>query len=422
MINYNETTSLRQNCRRDSYERSFLEKVKTHELRRRLLFTLMILVVYLAGRSLLLYNVDSTAYQLEKLSSQNIVNSIISGDRYQYTLFALGIMPHITANLIMWIFTALQGDEAKARSSPSRLKRLSFAVMLILAGSFAISRAEGLIYKESDLPLDVLKAIATAEMIVGAVIVYKMANLNREHGIGAQTPIILVNILDNLVFTVRRYNWEELSRPVALCSAMAIVILIMEIRIVRIPVQRVSIHNEYADKSFIAFKPSPIGVMPVMFATSFFMLPQLFVRFLLVMNENNSTLQYISGRLNLNNRVGVIVYLGVIAALNFLFSFIMLMPGEMSKQLQKGGDSIVGIYAGKKTKRYLRRKLLKLCTFSSFILCLMMGMSLGMSLMGEISPDLALFPATGSILAGIGCPLYRELKSYRRFDSYTFFI
>ena len=132
--------------------------------------------------------------------------------------------------------------------------------------------------------------------------------------------------------------------------------------------------------------------------------------------------QNISGRLNLNDDVGVAVYLGIIVILNILFSFIMLMPGEMAKQLQKGGDSIVGIYAGKKTKRYLRMKLLKLCIFSSCILCLIMGISLRLSLMGVISSDLALFPATGSILAGIGCPLYREVKSYRKFDSYTFFI
>ena len=401
---------------------NFLDKVKTHELRNRVLFTLLILAVYMAGRNLLLYNVDSAAYQLEELNSQNIVNSMISGDRYQYTLFALGIMPYITANLIIWVLTALQGDEARARSSPRRTQRLTFAVMLLLAVSFAVSRAEGLIFKESNLSVDILRAIATTEMIVGAVIVYMMATLNKKHGIGAQMPIILVNILDNLVSAIRKHTWEELSWPLVLCSVMAVVILIMETRIVRIPVQRVSIHNEFADKSFIAFKPSPIGMLPVMFAASFFMLPQLIIRFLLWLDENNRTLQGISGRLNLNDVVGVVVYLVIIVALNILFSFIMLMPGEMAKQLQKGGDSIVGIYAGKKTKRYLRMKLLKLCIFSSCILCLMMGISLGLSLMGAISPDLALFPATGSILAGIGCPLYREVRSYRRFDSYTFFI
>lgn len=401
---------------------NFLEKVKTHELRKRLLFTLLILAVYMAGRSLLLYNVDPAAYQLEELNSQNIMISMISGDRYQYTLFALGIMPYITTNLIMWVLMALRGEEAKARSSTRKMERFTLILMILLALSFAVSQADGLMFKESDISVEMLRAIAVVEMTVGAVVIYKMAELNREHGIGAQTPIILVNILDNLASTIQKFTWEELSRPLLLCAVMAVVILIMENRIVRIPVQRVSIHSDYADKSYIAFKPDPIGVMPVMFAVSFFMLPQLFIRLLLSFYEDNRTLQSIYEKLNLNDTVGVAVYLGIIFTLNLIFSFIMLTPGEMAKQLQKGGDSIVGVYAGRKTKRYLRKKLLGLCVFSGCILCLMMGISLWLSLMGEISPELALFPATGTILAGIGCPLYREVKSYWRFDSYSFFI
>ena len=85
-----------------------MKKIKTHELRKRLLFAILILIVYMVGRSLLLYNVDPAAFELEELDSQNIMISMISGDRYRYTMFALGIMPFITANLIMWIFRAFR--------------------------------------------------------------------------------------------------------------------------------------------------------------------------------------------------------------------------------------------------------------------------------------------------------------------------
>ncbi len=382
----------------------------------------MILAVYMAGRSLLLYNVDTAAYQLEELNSENIMISMISGDRYQYTVFALGIMPYITSTLIMWIFMAVKGAEFRSRFSPQKTERLTLVLMILTAVAFALSRADGLIFRESWLPREALEAIAVLEMTIGAILIYKMANLNKDHGAGGQTPIILVNILDNLVSTIQKFTWRELSMPLVLCLVMAVVILVMENRIIRIPVQRVSIHNAYADKSYIAFKLDPIGVMPVMFAVSFFMLPQLAVRFLLSLYEGNSTLQHISQRLDLTDVAGVGVYLGIIFTLNVLFSFIMLMPGEMAEQLQKGGDSIVGIYAGRKTKRYLRRKVLVLSVSSGCILCLLMGISLGMSLKGEISPELALFPATAMILTGISCTLYREVKTYRRFDSYSFFI
>ena len=399
-----------------------MKNTKTHELPKRLLFTLLILAVYMAGRSLLLYKVDSAAYQLEELNSQNIMVSMISGDRYQYTVFALGIMPYITATLLMWVFAAIRGAEFRARSSPQKTERMTLIIMLLLAVPFAISRADGLIFKESKLAPEVLKMIAVLEMIAGAFVIHKMATWNKSRGIGGQTPIILVNILDNLFSTLQKFSWEAFRKPLLLCLVMAAVILVMENVLIRIPVQRVSIHNLYADKSYIAFKLDPIGVMPVMFAVSFFMIPQLIVRIFMFFYEDNRSLQIFYESLNLTNSAGVAVYLGIIFVLNLLFSFIMLTPGEMAEQLQKGGDSIVGIYAGKKTKRYLRRKLLLLCIFSGSAFCLMMGFSLWLSLSGAIEPELALFPATAMILVGILCPLYREVKTYRKFDSYSFFI
>lgn len=399
-----------------------MKKSKTHELSKRLLFTILILAVYMAGRSLLLYKVNSAAYQSEELDSQNIMVSMVSGDMHQYTLFALGIMPYIMASLFMWIYMAVRGNEYKTRVSPQKTERLTMAAMIVIAFAFAVSRAEGLVFKESSLDPEILKAIAVLEMTIGAIIIHKMANWNKKYGIGAQMPIILVNILDNFISTIQKFSWEELYKPFFLCLMMAVAALVMENVIIRIRVQRVSIHNEYADKSYIAFKFDPIGMMPVMFAVTFFMLPQLILGFLLFLDKDNAAFQYLYERLNLTDVIGVTVYLGIIFLLNLLFSFIMLSPGEMARQLQKGGDSIVDIYAGRKTKKYLRKKVLLLSVSSGVVMCLMMGMSLFLSLRGEVSPQLAMFPTNGLFLTGMSCNLYREVKTYWKFDSYSFFI
>lgn len=399
-----------------------MKKDKTHELRQRLLLTLLILAIYMVGRSLLLFKVDPAAYQLDELNSQNIMISMLSGDRYQYTVFALGVMPYITSSLFMWIFMAVRGAEFRLRFSPQRLERVTLMLMMVMAVISAVTQAEGLVFKESNIDIRILRIIAVLEMTAGALIIHKMANVNKEWGVGGQTPIILVNVLDNLASTIEKFSWEELRKSVFLCLVMTIVILLMENILLRIPVQRVSIHNTYADKSYIALKLAPIGVMPVMFAVSFFMIPQLAVRFLMLLNQDSTALKSIYGSLNLTTVTGAVIYLGIIFILNMVFSFIMLAPNDMAEQLQKSGDSIVGIYAGRKTRRYLRRKLLLLTFFSGCVLCLLMGISLGLSLGGEISSELALFPATAMILAGILCPLYREMKAYRKFDSHTFFI
>ena len=120
----------------------YLKKNKTHELKRRLLLTILILAIYMVGRSLLLYNVDPAAYQLEELNSQNIMISMISGDRYQYTVFALGIMPYITSMLLMWIFMAIRGAEFKARFSPQKMERVTLMSETVLAiwGFFILAK------------------------------------------------------------------------------------------------------------------------------------------------------------------------------------------------------------------------------------------------------------------------------------------
>ena len=105
-----------------------------------------------------------------------------------------------------------------------------------------------------------------------------------------------------------------------------------------------------------------------------------------------------------------------------LFSFVLIAPGDMAEQLQKGGDSIVNVYAGKKTNRYLKRTLLILSILSGLLLSVLMGLSLHLALNGRISSDLALLPSTAMLLVGLVYRVYEEIKIYVQFDSYRFFI
>ena len=376
----------------------------------------------MVGRSFLLFYVDGSIYESATIDSQNIMLQMISGDRYRYTIFALGIMPYIMASLIVWLVMALLGSEVRSRISPQKTKKITVFVLLLLAIALAISRANELIFRESDIDDYILKGIAIIEMVVGAFIIYKMAEINKEHGIAGQTPLILVNILDGLIKTLQKHTMEELNIPFILCVIYMGIILIMENIILRIPVQRVSIHNIYADKNYIGFKLNPIGVMPVMFSTAFFMVPQLIIKFLVYLFEDNIILTEIGEQLEFTTELGVATYLCIVFLLTVIFSFIMLSPGEMAEQLQKGGDSIVGVYAGKKTKWYLRRKLLVLSTISGGMLSLLMGISLSISLRGKMASDLAMLPSTAMILVGLACTLFQEVKTYWRFDSYKSFI
>ena len=148
-----------------------MKKVNTYELAKRLLLTIAILVIYMVGRSLLLYDVDSAAFQLDELNSQNIILSMISGDRYRYTIFALGIMPYITSSLIMWIYVSIRGSEFKSRLSPQKMERCTLTLMLVITAASAVSRAGDLVFKESRFDTPVLQIIAVIEMVAGTIVI-----------------------------------------------------------------------------------------------------------------------------------------------------------------------------------------------------------------------------------------------------------
>lgn len=398
-----------------------MQKVKTHELQKRLLFTILILLIYMLGRSLLLFQIDAAAYELADLNSENLVLSMVSGDRYRYTVFALGIMPYITGSLLVQVVFALLGSDFRSKFSPRRMEKITLTVVLIVTIAYAVSRVGDLIFIQGVMDVRWLRGIAVVEMTVGALTIYKMADLNRKYGIAAQTPLILVNILDNLASTVQRYSLQEIRKVFILCLLMAAIALVMENTLIKMPVQRVSIHSEYADNSYIAFKLNPIGVMPVMFASAFFILPQLIVRLLLYLVKS-PVLEQLNGRINLNDPVGIRVYMATIFTITVLFSFILLSPGNMAEQLQRGGDSIVGIYAGKKTRWYLRRRLMVLSVISGTVLGLLMGVSLFYSLNGGMASELAMLPSTAMIMVSLMCNLAQEIAMYWRFDSYSFFM
>ena len=81
-----------------------LKHTRTHELLKRLLITIAILALYLIGRNILIYKIDVSAYHLDEIDQQNLLYSYLTGDRYKYTIFSLGIMPYITSSLIISTF------------------------------------------------------------------------------------------------------------------------------------------------------------------------------------------------------------------------------------------------------------------------------------------------------------------------------
>lgn len=393
-----------------------------HELRNRALFTALIVAVYLFCRSISLYGVAADDAATGPATAQDLLIMMLSGSHYRQTIMALGVAPYINASLLVQLVLAFRSASARAKISKARHERWRLATSIFFSFIMAVPLAYGLTYKTDLGPLWMLRLIVIAEVFIGAMLIYLFCALNERHGVGSSMPLILVNIATSLMQTLSAAHFFSFPWIILLCLAAIAGTIYMENSMIRIPLQRVSIHNVHADQNYLAYKRSPMGIMPVMFAASAFLLPYYLVDWLFYLFPGSAPLAYASENMILTEPLGVAVYLALIIALAVLFSLLMLNPRETARQLQRNGDSIIGMYAGKQTERYLFGVVLKWSLISGALQTVCMAVSLTLSLAGQIPTSLALIPASAMIVVSIACSLTQEIKAYYRYDAYRFFM
>ena len=391
-------------------------------LKYKLLYTALVLFIYLLGKNLPLYGIDLSAYANQTLDTATLLIQAISGDVYRRSVFALGISPYMMASILVQMVVAFRSADVKARISPKKKNYIMLELTLIFALFQAVLQVRNLSFAVTGQRLMLAQAVSVVEMIAGAMIILWLSEQNKKYGVGGQTALIFVNILEGIVAILTKGSMESLVIPLLISLIVIMLMVILENAEKRIPVQRISIHNIYADKNYLAIKLNPIGVMPVMFSTAFFMLPQLLVTGLAWLFPGQETIIWWQENLVLTKPLGVIVYIVILYALTIGFSRVFLNPTETTEQFLKSGDSLAGIHAGRDTKRYLSRNITRISLFSATALSLCLSVPMVMQLNGYMDNSLSALPTSIMMLTGIWSNLYREVLSIRDMDAYEPFI
>lgn len=249
-----------------------------------------------------------------------------------------------------------------------------------------------------------------------------LSSRNKRFGIGGQSALILFNLFDGIYSGIQECQPQELVIPMLIAFMTVVVMLIMENCEKRIPVQRISIHNIYADKNYLAVKMNPIGVMPAMFAMSAFLLPQLLVSFFQSLFPENAELLWWKINLDLSKPAGIGVYLVILFLLTMGFSRVFINPCEITEQFLKSGDSIQNIHAGRDTKRYLSKVVTLLSFFSACTMGICLALPIVLQATGDIPVALSTIPTSFMMLTGLMCNLGREVMAVRHLEAYKPFI
>lgn len=393
-------------------------KEKTHLVRNRCLFSIVIIVIYFVCHRIPLNGIDMSVYDNLGLDLGAVLSLAVNGSSKQCYVMSLGISPYITASLVISILFAMRSKEARARTSPKAMNywitALTFIVTLVQSVFYALN----LKYVDRNV-MSVLLAIL--ELMAGASIAQYLLMKNKKYGVGGFAPIILVNMTETLIGTLMKSSVDALKIPFGISFVMVIIMIFMEMHEKKIPLQRVSVHNVHADKNYLAIKYNPVGFMALMFGSAIFMIPQLIVA-LIHHYHKSEIINFLFKNLNMSTVFGMRVYVVMMFLFTVLLSLLFVNPKDLSDDLLQGGDCIENIPAGKPTRRYIRKWVLFFSCLSGLIMCGCLSLCMYLQYKGIVDATVAMLPTTFMMLSGFICSIYLEIRAYRDFDSYKPFI
>lgn len=393
-------------------------KEKTHLVRNRCLFSIVIIVIYFVCHRIPLNGIDMSVYDNLGLDLGAVLSLAVNGSSKQCYVMSLGISPYITASLVISILFAMRSKEARARTSPKAMNywitALTFIVTLIQSVFYALN----LKYVDRNV-MSVLLAIL--ELMAGASIAQYLLMKNKKYGVGGFAPIILVNMTETLIGTLMKSSVDALKIPFGISFVMVIIMIFMEMHEKKIPLQRVSVHNVHADKNYLAIKYNPVGFMALMFGSAIFMIPQLIVA-LIHHYHKSEIINFLFKNLNMSTVFGMRVYVVMMFLFTVLLSLLFVNPKDLSDNLLQAGDCIENVPAGKPTRRYIRKWVLFFSCLSGLIMCGCLSLCMYLQYKGIVDATVAMLPTTFMMLSGFICSIYLEIRAYRDFDSYKPFI
>jgi preprotein translocase subunit SecY len=353
---------------------------KIPELKRRVLFTLGMLCIYRLGGHVPTPGVDGPAlgefFASQQDSLFGLYDMFVGGNLSQATIFALGIMPYISASIIFQMLTAvvpffekLQKEGESGRKKITQYTRYG-TVLLGLVQGFGVAKfLEGLA-SPSGMPVvhtpGMMFEITTViTLIAGTVFTMWLGEQITERGIGnGISLIIFIGIVasypSDAVNTFRSVSSGGMHVATLLLVLAAMVGITASVILVtqgqrRIPVQyarRVVGRKVYGGQStHIPLRVNTAGVIPIIFAQSFIMFPGTLALYF----PNSEIIQAISAELRFGTLIHSIIYGGIIIFFAYFYTAIMFNPTDLADNMKKHGGFIPGIRPGKRTAEYIDR-------------------------------------------------------------------
>lgn len=431
--------------------KKFIETIKNifkiEELRKRLVYTFLLILVYRLGCFIVLPGIDAASLaKLQSTAQEGLVGllNMFSGGAFgNASIFALGVMPYISASIVIQLlgmfvpyFRKLQMEGESGRRKMNQITRYLTIVILAIQGPAYMAQVHNLIPGSAFVAVNqfgwsnfMFNIVSTLILMAGSMFVMWLGERITDRGIGnGVSLIIMIGIVARLPYALTAEIGEKLSTTngglllliveliVLFFVFVAAIALVQAVR--RVPVQyakRIVGNRQYGGvRQYIPLKINAAGVMPIIFAQALMLLPLLFSRWDATRGLAATLGNYTGFWYNLIFGFLVIIF-------TYFYTAVTINSNMMAEDMKKNGGFIPGVKPGKKTAEYLDAIMSKVTLPGSFFLALIAILPAIAMVFGVNNQFASFYGGTSLlILVGVVLDTLSQIDSYlemRHYDS-----
>ncbi|WP_246945583.1 preprotein translocase subunit SecY [Bacillus pinisoli] len=410
--------------------------MRVSDIRSKIIFTLLMLVVFRIGTFIPVPGVQADVLRVQdELNVFGILNTFGGGALQNFSIFAMGIMPYITASIIVQLlqmdvvpkFTewSKQGEVGRRKLAQfTRYGTIVLGFIQAIGMSIGFNNLAGGQLIENPGPLTYL-FIATV-LTAGTAFLMWLGEQITTKGVGNGISILIfAGIVAAIPTTVNQIYAQYFDNPgdqlflnivtvvILLIAVLAIIVGVIFIQqaVRKIPVQYAKklVNNSPVggQSSHIPLKVNAAGVIPVIFAVSFIITPPTIASFF----GTNDVTTWITNTFDYTKPIGMIVYVALIIAFSYFYTFVQVNPEQMSENLKKQGGYVPGIRPGRNTQEYFTRILYRLIFVGSLFLAVISVLPVFFINFANLPPSAQIGGTSLLIVVGVALETMKQLES-----------
>ncbi|MAJ57126.1 MAG: preprotein translocase subunit SecY [Candidatus Pelagibacter sp.] len=365
------------------------------DLKKRIIYTLFILIIYRFGTYIPIPGIDPTSLKDivggNERSLLGMFNVFAGGAVQRMAIFALGIMPYISSSIIVQLLTGvtdyfknLKSQGEFGRKKITQYTRYGTVLLALVQGygvSISLENSQGIVLE----PGIYFRFVTTVTLLTGTVFLMWLGEQITSRGVGNGISLI---IFSGIVAEIPRAlaSTFELGRTGALSSLVIIGVIILLLVaiyfivfveraqrrvVIQYPKRQVGNKMYGGESSYLPLRVNTAGVIPAIFASALLLLPITLSNF---STDSSSFMIGVTSMLGQGKPLYMLIYAGGIVFFSFFYTSIIFNPNETAENLRKHGGFIPGIRPGERTAFFINDLLIKLTTIGStylVIICLM---------------------------------------------------